>query len=65
MKDKKHDENKRMTTREDEAELDDKEKVSRDEFKEEVPPDQPPSEEIKKDAEREKDVQKQKDEKHD
>jgi len=61
--DKKNDEHKRMTTREDEAELEEKEKVNGDEVREQVPPDQPPSKEIKEDAEREEDVQKQKDEK--
>lgn len=61
--DKKNDENKRMTTREDEAALEEKEKVDGDEVREQVPPDQPPGEEIKEDAEREEDVQEQKDEK--
>ena len=61
--DKKNDEHKRMTTREDEAELAEKEKVHGDEVREQVPPDQPPSDEIKEDAEREEDVQEQKDEK--
>ncbi len=61
--DKRNDENKRMTTREDEVELEEKETVEGGEVREQVPPDQPPSKEIKEDAEREEDVQKQKNEK--
>lgn len=60
---KKNDEYKRMTTREDEKALKDKNKVAKDEFEENVPPDQPPSDEVKKDLEGEKEVPAQKDKK--
>ncbi|MCG7331933.1 hypothetical protein [Salinicoccus roseus] len=57
--------NKRMTTEEDEEMLKrQKERGLEDEVKEDVPPDSPPSQRGKDEAERKEDVQKQKDEKH-
>lgn len=57
--------NKRMTTEEDEEKLKrQKERGPEDEVKEDVPPDSPPSQRGKDEAERKEDVQKQKDEKH-